>query len=100
MRNVRADFPIFATYPELVYLDSASTSQKPQVVIDAVTGVYTRSNANIHRGIYDLSQEATTAFEDARKGVARFIGAGDSAEVIFTANATESINLVASGWAR
>ncbi len=98
--NVKADFPIFSTHPDLVYLDSAATSQKPQAVIDAVAAFYTQTNANIHRGIYGLSQQATELFEGVRQKTADFIGAEDAAEIVFTANATESINFVAYGWAR
>lgn len=93
-------FPIFKTYPNLVYLDSAATSQKPDIVIDAVSNFYTSNNSNIHRGIYDLSDKATEAFESSRAKVANFIGAKDSSEIIFTANASEAINLVAYGFAR
>lgn len=95
----KSDFPIFKNQPNLVYLDSAATSQKPQVVIDAVTSFYTQTNANVHRGIYDLSQQATDAYEGARGKVARLIGA-KSEEIVFTANASAGINYIAYGWAR
>lgn len=98
--KLKTDFPIFKTYPKLVYLDSASTSQKPQSVIFAVTNFYTNSYANIHRGIYDLSDKATEVFEGARAKVAKFIGANSSDEIIFTGNASEAINLVAYGFAK
>lgn len=99
---IRADFPLIAGGAEqgngrLSYLDSAATSQKPQVVIDAIGDFYRDRNANIHRGVYALSQAATEAFEDARATVARWIGAADAREIVFTRGATESINLVASG---
>jgi cysteine desulfurase / selenocysteine lyase len=97
---MRNDFPIFRYYPDLVYLDSASTSQKPQSVIDAVSTFYTTKNANIHRGIYDLSQEATEVYENIRNNVSKFIGAKDASEIIYTSGTTESINLVAFGWAK
>jgi len=97
---MKNDFPIFKTYPDLVYLDSAATSQKPQSVIDAVSQFYATNNANIHRGIYDLSQSATDHFENTRKKVADFIGAKDASEIIFTAGATEAFNYVAFGWAK
>ena len=97
---MKKDFPIFTNYPELVYLDSAATSQKPQAVISAVSEFYTTYNANIHRGIYDLSQHATGLFEEVRKKVADFIGAKRSSEIIFTSKTTESLNLVAFGWAK
>src|SRR5664279_5776666 len=100
MKNYKSDFPIFSTYPELVYLDSGATAQKPQAVIDAVTNFYTHTNANIHRGMYDLSQAATDQFETVRGQVAEFIGANSPNEIVFTSGATESINLVACGWAR
>jgi cysteine desulfurases, SufS subfamily len=100
---LRADFPILAQeingHP-LVYLDSASTSQKPNVVIDAVADYYREYNANVHRGIYTIGEKATAAYEAARVKVARFINAPDSHEVIFTRNATEAINLVAYSWGR
>lgn len=99
MKQLKADFPIFTHYPDLVYLDSAVTSQKPQSVIDTVTHFYTHQNANIHRGLYDLSQQATNMFEETRKKVASFIGAKQPSEIVFTSNATEAINVVAVGWA-
>jgi cysteine desulfurase / selenocysteine lyase len=101
--RLRADFPILAQeingHP-LVYLDSASTSQKPKAVIDAVADYYREYNANVHRGIYTIGEKATAAYEAARVKVARFINAPDSHEVIFTRNATEAINLVAYSWGR
>jgi len=100
---LRADFPILDQqingHP-LVYLDSASTSQKPTVVIDALADYYREYNANVHRGIYTIGEKATAAYEAARVKVARFINAPDSHEVIFTRNATEAINLVAYSWGR
>jgi len=84
----------------LIYLDSAATSQKPDAVLDAMDRHYRRCNANIHRGIYAIAEEATAAYEDARRRVARFVGAASPAEVVFTRNATEAINLVAHAWAR
>jgi cysteine desulfurase/selenocysteine lyase len=101
--RLRADFPILQREIHghaLVYLDSASTSQKPQVVIDAVGRFYEHSNANVHRGIYTIGEEATHAYEQARVQVARFINAPDSHEIVFTRNATEAINLVAYSWGR
>jgi cysteine desulfurase/selenocysteine lyase len=103
MRAYRADFPILQTTVHdqpLVYLDNAATSQKPQVVIDALDHYYRTTNANVHRGVHTLSEAATAAYESARASIARFIGAGDPAEVIYTRNTTEGINLVAYGWAR
>jgi cysteine desulfurase / selenocysteine lyase len=100
-RRVRALFPLLNAKrePPLVYLDSAATSQKPESVLAAMDDYYRRYNANIHRGIYAIAEEATTAYEDARARLARFIGA-PSREVIFTRNSTEAINLVAYAWGR
>jgi len=100
---VRADFPILARRIKgkpLVYLDSAATSQKPAVVIDAMDDYYRRYNANPHRGVYTLSEEATAAYESARQRVATFINAPSAKEVIFTRNTTEAINLVRYSWGR
>lgn len=99
---VKKDFPILARAingHKLVYLDSAATSQKPQVVIDAISAYYQTINANVHRGVYTLSEEATAAYEEARKKVADFIH-GQKEEIIFVRNATEAINLVAHSWGR
>jgi len=102
LRRIIADFPILAKRTRrgkrLIYLDSAATSQKPQVVIDALVEYYSSYNANIHRGVYEIAERATTAFEDARAKVAAFINAPQSAELIFTRGATESINLVSHSW--
>ncbi len=98
--KVKHDFPIFKSHPELVYLDSAATSQKPQQVIDAVSNFYARSNANVHRGIYDLSQQATDIYENTRMSAFTFINARDPKEIVFTSNASAAINYVAYGWAK
>ena len=102
--RLRAEFPVLEreTRPgvPLVYLDSAATSQKPRVVLEAMTSFYERQNANIHRGIHRLAEEATEAYESARRRIGAFIGAPDPAEIVFTRNATESVNLVASTWGR
>jgi cysteine desulfurase/selenocysteine lyase len=99
--DVRADFPILARRGDrpLVYLDSGATSQKPQVVIDAVSGHLSEHNANVHRGVYPLAQEADAAFEEARERIASFTNATPET-TIFTKNATEAINLVAYAWGR
>jgi cysteine desulfurase/selenocysteine lyase len=100
---VRADFPILGTSAHgqpLVYLDNAATTQKPQAVLDTLADYYRSSNANVHRGVHYLSGRATDLFEEARAKVARFIGAAEPREVIFTRNATEGINLVAQTWGR
>jgi cysteine desulfurase/selenocysteine lyase len=100
---VRKDFPILertmAGKP-LVYLDSAVTSQKPRQVIEALNDFYEKHNANVHRGIYPLGEEATAAYEGAREKVAAFVGAPDPSNIVFTRGTTESINLVAHGWGR
>jgi cysteine desulfurase/selenocysteine lyase len=101
--SVRADFPILGRTPHgkrIVYLDSASTSQKPRQVIDTVSDYYANHNANIHRALYELAEEATAMFETARMKLAGFIGAPDPATVVFTRGTTESINLVANAWGR
>jgi cysteine desulfurase/selenocysteine lyase len=98
---LRADFPILGREVNgrpLVYLDNAATTQKPRQVIDRIRAYYEGENANIHRGVHTLSQEATDDYEAARERVARFIGASDSREVIFVRGCTEGINLVASSW--
>ena len=100
---LRADFPILDQevfgHP-LVYLDSAATSQKPRAVLEAMDGYYRHDNANVHRGIYQLSERATAAYEGSRAKVARLIGASDPRTIIWTRNATEAINLVAYSWGR
>jgi cysteine desulfurase / selenocysteine lyase len=101
--RVRADFPILKRTVHgkpLVYLDSTATSQKPQAVLDTMDDYYLTCNANIHRGVYELSETATRRYEEARSRIARFIGAKSSREIIYTRNTTESINLVAYSWAR
>lgn len=101
VERIRADFPILAqkVYGKpLVFLDSGASAQKPQVVIDAMSHALATQYANVHRGIYLLSQQATDAFEAARETVARFIGAPSSREIVFTRNATEAINLVAQSF--
>lgn len=91
--KIKKDFPIF-TDSNLVYLDNAATSQKPQAVLDAVDSLYKEANANVHRALYSLGSEATERFENSRKKVANFINA-NSKEIIFTSGTTESINLLA-----
>jgi cysteine desulfurase/selenocysteine lyase len=101
--RIREDFPILGQRIRgnpLVYLDNAATSQKPQVVIDAVTRFYTAENANIHRGVHYLSERATVAYDEAREKVARFLNARSSREIIFTRGTTEGINLVAQSYGR
>lgn len=98
--RIKKDFPIFTTHKDLVYCDNAATAQKPQCVIDALTEHYTTRNANIHRGIYRLSEQATERYDHARTQVARFIGARDASQIIFVRNTTEAINLVAHSYLR
>jgi cysteine desulfurase / selenocysteine lyase len=100
-KALRADFPILAQEingKPLAYLDSAVTSQKPRQVLEAMTGFYETSYANVHRGVYALAERATEGFEGAREKVARFVNAPSSRELIFTRNATEGLNLVAYAW--
>lgn len=101
--RIRTDFPILGTKMNgkpLVFLDSAASSQKPFTVIDTIEKYYREENANIHRGIYYLSQKATEKYELSRIRLSRFIGAQCAKVCIFTRNATESINLVAQTWGR
>jgi len=100
--EIRRDFPILdrdMNGKRLVFLDSAASSQKPRQVIDAMGAFYEHSYANVHRGVYAIAEEATNEMEGARSAVARFIGA-PSAEIVFTKNATEALNLVAQSWGR
>jgi len=101
---LRADFPVFErptrSGKPLAFLDSAASSQKPRAVIDAIADAYGHHYANVHRGIYELSEDATARFEGARRRLAGFIGATSDRELIFVRNATEAINLVAFSWGR
>ena len=102
MARLRGDFPILqrqiAPGVPLIYLDSTATSQKPVQVLEAMDAYYRQSNANIHRGVHHLAEEATALYEDARAKVMKFIGARSHREIIYTRNTTESINLVARSW--
>jgi cysteine desulfurase/selenocysteine lyase len=102
--RIRRDFPILEreVHPgvPLAYLDSTATSQKPTAVIESMNSFYMRSNANIHRGVHTLAEEATGLYEQARAGIAAFINAASPREIVYTRNTTESINLVAHTWAR
>lgn len=103
MAAIREDFPILRRRvygKRLTYLDNAATTQKPEAVIEAISRYYRESNANIHRGVHALAEEATDAYEEVRRKAAGFLGADDASSVIFTRNTTESINLVAHGWGR
>jgi cysteine desulfurase/selenocysteine lyase len=100
---VRKDFPILETLPHgkrLVYLDSAATSQRPRQVIDRMVHFYEAENANVHRGVYELGEKATAAYEGAREAAARYIGARSPRSIVFTRGTTESINLVRYSWGR
>ncbi|PYR61398.1 MAG: cysteine desulfurase CsdA [Acidobacteria bacterium] len=101
--RIRADFPILERTVRgkpLIYLDNAATTQKPQAVLDAIAHYYTGLNANVHRGVHELSERATEAYEAARSRVRTFFNAADTHEIVFTRNATEGINLVAHSFAR
>jgi cysteine desulfurase / selenocysteine lyase len=104
VQKVRSDFPLLQTKTSsgkpLVYLDNGATTQKPRAVLDALDRYYTTQNANIHRGVYELSQNATTLYERARLTIQRFLNAAHSEEILFTRGTTESINLVAHSYAR
>ena len=100
LNEIKSMFPIFQTITNknLVYLDNASTTQKPQMVLDAIQNYYQNGNANVHRGLYSLGQKSTEAYESVRQKIANFISAEDSSSIIFTKGTTEAINLVASAW--
>ncbi|HET7558570.1 MAG TPA: aminotransferase class V-fold PLP-dependent enzyme, partial [Limnochordia bacterium] len=104
VERIRRDFPILQQVVHgarpLVYLDSAATSQKPRAVIDALANYYLHDNANVHRGIYQLAERATAGYEAARARTAELIDAPDPNTIVFTKNASESINLVAYAWGR
>jgi cysteine desulfurase/selenocysteine lyase len=100
-QHIRKDFPILRRQVNgkpLVYFDNAATSQKPQAVIDALVDFYSQYNSNVHRGVHSLSQEATNAYEAVREKLRAFIGAAETAEVVFTKGTTDAINLVATSW--
>ena len=103
VEEIRRDFPILERRIDgkrLVYLDNAATSQKPRHVIQTLTDYYENHNANIHRGVHRLAEEATAAYEEARRKMARFLGVPDVRGLIFTRGTTEAINLVAHAWGR
>jgi len=95
---LRREFPIFANNPELVFLDSGASAQKPRAVIDRIAEYYRTDYANVHRGIYRLSARSTELYEEAREKVRRFLNAADPREIVFVRNTTEAINLVAQSW--
>ncbi len=94
----RKQFPIFKHHPNLVYLDSAATTQKPKMVIEGITNFYEKENANIHRGIYDLAAQATQKYESVRQKVANFIGSKNPSEIVYTSGTTNAINIVANSF--
>jgi cysteine desulfurase/selenocysteine lyase len=96
----KKDFPVFEAYPRLAYLDNAATTQRPRKVIEALSHFYSFGNANIHRGIYDLSNQATAKYEHTREEMARFLGAESGQCIAFTKGTTESINIVAKSFLR
>ncbi|HET8797704.1 MAG TPA: aminotransferase class V-fold PLP-dependent enzyme, partial [Thermoanaerobaculia bacterium] len=101
--RIRRDFPILTRHARgrnLVYLDNAATTQKPQAVIDRIVRYYSQENSNVHRGVHYLSELSTIEFENARERVRRFLNARDVKEIVFTRGTTESINLVAQSWGR
>ncbi len=103
VNDIRKDFPILSREVNgkpLVYLDNGATSQKPQVVIDAINSYYSHDNANIHRGVHTLSQVATTAYEEARKKIQHWINAELSEEVLFTKGTTDGVNIISNAWGR
>ena len=97
MMKYKNDFPLLTKRKDLIYFDNAATTQKPQVVIDAISKFYSTDNAPVKRGLYQLAEVATEKFEHARKTIASFINA-DEDETIFTSGATESINFIAATW--
>jgi cysteine desulfurase / selenocysteine lyase len=97
-RRLRREFPIFANNPDLVFLDSAASAQKPRAVIDGTAEYYRTDYANVHRGVYRLSARSTELYEEARDKVRRFLNAADRREIVFVRNTTEAINLVAQSW--
>src|SRR5947199_5410232 len=100
-KAIREDFPILreqAHGHSLIYFDSAATSQKPRAVLDALRNYYEHENANVHRGLHELSSRATAAYEKSRQRVANYLGAASADEIVFTRGTTEGINLVAQAW--
>src|SRR4051812_29721569 len=103
IKKIRRDFPILSRQingKPLIYFDSAATAQKPKAVIDAIANYYTDQNANVHRGVHKLSQDITTAYENARITIQKHLNAKHSNEIIFTKGTTESINLIADTYGR
>ena len=100
--DFQKDFPILKSSVNgqpLIYFDNAATSQKPKYVIDTINKYYQNYNSNVHRGVHELSQKATSAYEDSRVKIQNFLGAKSSKEIIFTKGTTDGINIIASSWA-
>jgi cysteine desulfurase/selenocysteine lyase len=97
-RELRREFPVFANNPDLVFLDSAASAQKPRTVIDGLSDYYRTDYANVHRGVYRLSERSTDLFEEAREKTRKFLNAADEREIVYVRNTTEAINLVAYSW--
>src|SRR6266404_7066007 len=97
-RRLRREFPIYDSNPELVFLDSGASAQKPRAVIDGIAEFYRTDYANVHRGVYSLSARATDRFDEAREKARAFLNAADEREIVFLRGATEAINLVAQSW--
>ena len=100
VNEIRKDFPFFKINPDIVYFDNAATTQKPKCVIDRLNNYYSTYNSNVHRGVYKIAEQATHEFESTRDAVASFINSNSRESIVFTKGATESINLVAHGWAK
>jgi cysteine desulfurase / selenocysteine lyase len=100
LKGCRSDFPLLSSHPELHYLDTAASAQKPSLVIDAISNFYSNDYANVHRGSYELSQRATTKYEESRKKIASFLGLSKEQCLIFTRGTTEAVNLVAQALAQ
>ena len=98
--KIRKDFPLLNNNPDLIYFDNAATTQKPNSVLDAINDYYSNYNSNVHRGVYKLAEEATASYESTRDCVANLINSKDRESIVFTSGTTESINLVAHGWAK
>src|SRR3990167_7235408 len=98
--SVKTQFPFFKKHPKVVYLDSASTSQRLGVSLKAEESYYLDFNANVHRGLYPLAEKATEKYEAVRETARQFLNAKSSCEIVFTRGATESLNIVAQGWGR
>ncbi len=96
--NLKRYFPIYKKYPKLAYLDSSATALKPQVVVEAMTDYLSHYSANIHRGLYQMSEQASSAYDETRKLIAEFLGTKDEGEIVFTRGTTEGINLIARTW--